>query len=165
MRGHSRRPRTNPSVPHTFTTSSLRPGRVLFGPAVPISCLPSCSVMVGPETRTFGALFQQAVGVKSDDARGKVLVLASNGHRDVSLGGGTKLSQLARYGLAGVLTDAWLRDCAQLQSRPFAAYCSAEAVRRGGDVITPYQANVPIVVAGWACTRGRASLPTTLVGW
>ncbi|MET7764268.1 hypothetical protein ABZS71_20420 [Streptomyces sp. NPDC005393] len=92
------------------------PGRVLFGPAVTISFFPSCSVMVDPETHTFGALFQQAVGVKSDDARGKVLVLASNGHRDVSIGGGTKLSLLARYGLAGVLTDARLRDFAQLQS-------------------------------------------------
>lgn len=82
-------------------------------------------------------------------------MLASNGHREVSIGGGTKLSLLARYGLAGVLTDARLRDFAQLQFYPFAAYCSAEAVRWGGDVITPYQANVPIVVAGVGVHPGQ----------
>ncbi|MER6421163.1 hypothetical protein [Streptomyces sp. NPDC001137] len=95
------------------------------------------------------------MGVKSDDARGKVLVLASNGHRDVLIGGGTNLSLLARYGLAGVLTDAWLRDFAQLRSYPFAAYCSAEAVRWVGAVITPYQANVPIVVTGVGVHPGQ----------
>ncbi|WP_368656225.1 RraA family protein [Streptomyces viridosporus] len=131
------------------------PGRVLFGPAVTISFFPSCSVMMDPETHTFGALLRQAVGVEPDGGRGKVLVLASNGHRDVSIGGGTKLSLLTRYGLAGVLTDARLHDFAQLQSHPFAAYCSAEVVRWGGDVITPYQANVPVVVAGVGVHPGQ----------
>jgi regulator of RNase E activity RraA len=140
---------------HIHDLVTPTPGRVLFGPAVTISFFPSCSVMMDPETHTFGALLRQAVGVEPDGGRGKVLVLASNGHRDVSIGGGTKLSLLTRYGLAGVLTEARLRDFAQLQSHPFAAYCSAEAVRWGGDVITPYQANVPVVVAGVGVHPGQ----------
>ncbi|MEU1036175.1 RraA family protein [Streptomyces mirabilis] len=140
---------------HIHDLVTPTPGRVLFGPAVTISFFPSCSVMMDSETHTFGALLRQAVGVEPDGGRGKVLVLASNGHRDVSIGGGTKLSLLTRYGLAGVLTDARLRDFAQLQSHPFAAYCSAEAVRWGGDVITPYQANVPVVVAGVGVQPGQ----------
>ncbi|WP_220040807.1 RraA family protein [Streptomyces sp. NTH33] len=140
---------------HIHDLVTPTPGRVLFGPAATISFFPSCSVMMDPETHTFGALLRQAVGVEPDGGRGKVLVLASNGHRDVSIGGGTKLSLLTRYGLAGVLTDARLRDFAQLHSHPFAAYCSAEAVRWGGDVITPYQANVPVVVAGVGVHPGQ----------
>lgn len=52
-------------------------------------------------------LFYEAVG---DEPQGKVLVLASNGHTDVSMGGGTKLSRLQNHGCAGVLTDGRLRD-------------------------------------------------------
>ena len=52
-------------------------------------------------------LFYEAVG---DHPEGKVLVLASNGYTDVSMGGGTKLSRLQEHGCAGILTDGRLRD-------------------------------------------------------
>lgn len=140
---------------HIHDLVTPTPGRVLFGRAVTISYFPSCSATVDPETHSFDALFRQAVDVDASKAGGTVLVLASNGHRDVSIGGGTKLARLAHRHLAGVLTDARLRDFAELRAYPFAAYCSGEAVHWGGDVITPYQANVPVVVAGVGVHPGQ----------
>jgi 4-hydroxy-4-methyl-2-oxoglutarate aldolase len=140
---------------HILDLVTPTPGRVLFGPAATISYFPSCSASMDPETYNFDALIQQAVGADADEAAGKVLVLASNGYRGASVGGGTKLSWLARYRLAGVLTDARLRDFDELRTYPFAAYCSGATVRWGGDVLTPYQANVPIVVAGVGVLPGQ----------
>jgi hypothetical protein len=64
---------------------SPTPGRVLFGPAVTISYYPSCSAALDPERYNLANLFYEAVG---DDPDGKVVVLASNGYTDVSMGGG-----------------------------------------------------------------------------
>ena len=44
---------------------------------------------------------------------GQVLVMSSGGHPDVSLGGSTKLSRITNHGLAGVLCDGKLGDCAR----------------------------------------------------
>jgi len=128
---------------HILDLVSPTPGRVLFGPAVTISYFPSCSTALDPERYSLANLFYEAVG---DDPAGKVLVLASNGHTDVSLGGGTKLFRLQEHGLAGVLTDGRLRDFDELAGYDFAAYCSGEATRWGGDHVTPFQANVPVVL-------------------
>jgi 4-hydroxy-4-methyl-2-oxoglutarate aldolase len=130
---------------HILDLVSPTPGRVLFGPAVTISYFPSCSAGIDPATYNLGNLFYEAVG---DEPEGKVLVLASNGHPDQSMGGGTKLARLEHHGLAGVLTDGRLRDFAELRDYDFAAYCSGEATRWGGDVVTPFQANVPVVLHG-----------------
>ena len=120
------------------------PGRVLFGPAVTISYFPSCSAGLDPERYNVQNLFYEAVG---DHPKGKVLVLASNGYTDVSMGGGTKLSRLQEHGCAGILTDGRLRDFDELAKYDFAAYCSGEATKWGGGEVTPAQANVPVVVS------------------
>ena len=39
-----------------------------------------------------------------------MIVLASNGYTNTSMGGGTKLLRLQEHGCAGVLTDGRLRD-------------------------------------------------------
>jgi 4-hydroxy-4-methyl-2-oxoglutarate aldolase len=130
---------------HILDLVSPTPGRVLFGPAVTISYYPTCSVGLDPERFNLQNLFYEAVG---DQPEGKVVVLASNGYIDVSMGGGTKLSRLQNHGCAGVLTDGRLRDFDELARYDFAAYCSGEATRWGGAEITPFQANVPVVVAG-----------------
>src|ERR671916_1841124 len=83
---------------HILDLVSPTPGRVLFGPAVTISYFPSCSASLDPERYNLANLFSEAV---VNDPDGKVLVLASNGYTDVSLGGGTKLSRVQRHGLAG----------------------------------------------------------------
>ena len=137
---------------HILDLVSPTPGRVLFGPAVTISYFPSCSAALDPERYNFANLFYQAVG---EDPVGKVLVLASNGYTDVSMGGGTKLMRLQVHGLAGVLTDGRLRDFSELAGYDFASYCSGEATRWGGGEVTPFQANVPVVVSGVGVMPGQ----------
>ena len=58
-------------------------------------------------------------------------------------------------GWPGVLTDGRLRDFAELAGYDFAAYCSGEATHWGGDVVTPFQANVPVVVGGVGMMPGQ----------
>jgi 4-hydroxy-4-methyl-2-oxoglutarate aldolase len=128
---------------HILDLVSPTPGRVLFGPAVTISYFPSCSADLDPDRYSLANLFYEAVG---DEPAGKVVVLASNGYTDTSLGGGTKLLRLQQHGCAGVLTDGRLRDFDELARYEFAAYCSGEATRWGGDDVTPFQANVPVVL-------------------
>jgi len=129
---------------HILDLVSPTPGRVLFGPAVTISYFPTCTAAMDPERYNLGNLFAEAVG---DDPAGKVLVLASNGYTDVSMGGGTKLSRLQRSGCAGVLTDGRLRDFDELARYDFAAYCAGEATHWGGGEVTPLLVNVPVVLA------------------
>jgi Aldolase/RraA len=81
-------------------------------------------VDLDPTHCTLANLFYEAVG---DEPAGKVIVLASNGYTDTSMGGGTKLLRLQEHGCAGVLTDGRLRDFDELTRYDFAAYCSGEA--------------------------------------
>lgn len=130
---------------HILDLVSPTPGRRLFGPAVTIAYFPTCSHALDPGTYNFADVFYQAV---NGDAAGGVLVLASNGHRDTSLAGGTKLARVQKMGLAGVLADGRLRDFDELAGFAFATYCYGEATRWGGDTVTPYLANVPVVISG-----------------
>lgn len=137
---------------HVLDLVSPTPGRVLFGPAATISYYPSCSVAIDPQRYNFANVFDEAVG---DQPAGKVLVLASNGYTNTSMGGGTKLFRLQQVGLAGVFTDGRLRDFEELARYDFATYCSGEATRWGGDVVTPFQANVAVVVGGVGVMPGE----------
>jgi 4-hydroxy-4-methyl-2-oxoglutarate aldolase len=137
---------------HILDLVSPTPGRVLFGPAVTISYFPSCSAALDPERYNLGKLFYEAVG---DEPEAKVVVLASNGYADSSMGGGTKLSRLQVHGCAGVITDGRLRDFDELARYDFAAYCSGEATKWGGDEVTPFQANVPVVLSGVGVMPGQ----------
>src|ERR671914_241314 len=131
---------------------SPTPGRTLFGQAVTISYFPSCSADLDPTQCTLAILFYEPVG---GELAGKVIVLASNGYTDTSMGGGTKLMRLHQNGCAGVLTDGRLRDFDELARYDFAAYCSGEATRWGGDSVTPFQANVPVVLRGVGVMPGH----------
>jgi 4-hydroxy-4-methyl-2-oxoglutarate aldolase len=137
---------------HVLDLVSPTPGRVLFGPAATISYYPTCSVALDPQHYNFANMFYEAVG---DQPAGKVLVLASNGYTNTSLGGGTKLFRLQQHGLAGVLTDGRLRDFEELARYDCTAYCSGEATHWGGDVVTPFQANVTVVVGGVGVMPGQ----------
>ena len=137
---------------HILDLVTPTPGRVLFGPAVTISYFPSCSAALDPERYNLADLFYEALG---ESPEGKVLVLASNGYTDASMGGGTKLARLHHHRLAGVLTDGRLRDFAELRDYDFAAYCAGEATRWGGDLVTPHQANVPVVLRGVGVMPGQ----------
>jgi 4-hydroxy-4-methyl-2-oxoglutarate aldolase len=137
---------------HILDLVTPTPGRVLFGPAVTISYFPSCSAALDPDRYSLANLFYEAVG---DEPEGKVVVLASNGYTGVSMGGGTKLSRLQDHGCAGVLTDGRLRDFDELAGYEFASYCSGETTKWGGGEVTPFQANVPVVISGVGVVPGH----------
>jgi 4-hydroxy-4-methyl-2-oxoglutarate aldolase len=130
---------------HVLDLVSPTPGAILFGPAVTISYFPTCEEALDPDRYNFANLFYEAVG---DDPEGKVLVLSSNGHPQVSLAGGTKLSRVHNHRMAGILADGRLRDFDELAAYDFVAYCTGEATRWGGDILTPFQSNVPVVLSG-----------------
>jgi len=71
------------------------------------------------------------------------------------MGGGTNLLRAQEARLAGVLTDGRLRDFEELARYEFATYCSGETSRVGEDVVTPFQANVPVVLGGVAVIPGQ----------
>ncbi|MEV6175686.1 RraA family protein [Streptomyces sp. NPDC052015] len=136
---------------HIDNLVSPTPGRVLLGPAVTISYFPACRETLPPDQYSFSRLFREAV---RDGAQGSVLVLAANGYPDVSLGGGSKLALVAAHGLAGVLADGRLRDFPEIAAYDFAAYCLGQTSRWGGDVVTPFETNRPVVVSGVAVRPG-----------
>jgi 4-hydroxy-4-methyl-2-oxoglutarate aldolase len=136
---------------HLLDLVSPTPGRRLFGPAVTISYLPACGAALTPERYNFKTLFYQAIGGGAD---GHVLVLASNGYTDASLGGATKLSRVQNHRLAGILADGRLRDFAELERYNLAIYCRGETTRWGGDTVTPFEANRPVVIGGVAIHPG-----------
>jgi regulator of RNase E activity RraA len=136
---------------HLLDLVSPTPGRHLFGPAVTLAYFPACRSALPPERYNFGELFYQAIEGGAD---GHVLVLASNGQTDASLGGGSKLSRVQNHRLAGVLADGRLRDFTELQHYDLAIYCRGETTRWGGDTVTPYEANRPVVIGGVAIRPG-----------
>ena len=136
---------------HILDLVSPTPDRVLFGPAATISYFPTCDAAIDPGRHDFATLFHAAVGASP---AGKVLVLASNGAPDVSLGGGTKLARLDRFGLAGLLTDGRIRDFAELADRGASVWCHGEATHWGGADRVPFRADEPVVVAGVAVFPG-----------
>ena len=136
---------------HVLDLVSPTPDRVLFGPAVTISYFPTCQETLDPDRYNFAKLFYEAVGETPEN---KVLVLASNGYRDVSMGGGTKMSRVQNNGMAGILADGRLRDFDELATYDFTTFCTGEATRWGGDAITPFQANVPVVMSGVGIVPG-----------
>lgn len=135
---------------HLLPLVSPDPTRPVFGPAVTVAFLPYRDDL--PQTDLgFAALFYQAVG---PDPGGKVLVLSSGGHPDVSHAGGTKLSRVGNHGLAGVVADGRLRDFAQLRDYGFGVWCRGEATRWGGDTVMPYAANIAVEIDGVCLVPG-----------
>jgi regulator of RNase E activity RraA len=135
---------------HVLPLVSPCPERVLFGRAATVSFMPWRDD-VEEASKTFADLFHEAVG---DDPSGRVLVLSSGGHPQVSHGGGTKLSRVANHRLAGVLADGRLRDFRQLRGHDFATWCRGESTRWGGDTVMPYAANTTVEFAGVCITPG-----------
>ncbi len=118
----------------------------IVGPAATVSFLPTRDDLMDQNKHSLGpAIYRALEGRKVE---GAVLVMASNGHPETSLGGSTKLSRLENMNMAGVVCDGRLRDFEELGAYSFSSYCTGEAVRAGGNEIRPYLANVPVNVAG-----------------
>lgn len=124
---------------------SPTPQRIVFGQAVTMNYLPVREDLDNAQINNYARLFYQAIG---EQGNGKVLVMASNGYSDVSMGGGTKHSRLQNHRLNGLITDGRLRDFDELENYDFGTYCRGKAVRWGGDVVVPTEVNTSIVLAG-----------------
>lgn len=131
---------------HIIDLDSPNPERLLIGPALTVSFLPVRSDFMDRKKHTIGPAIYRAIGNRNP--KDAVLVMASNGYRDASLGGGTGFSRLEYMGFSGVLTDGRLRDYEELASYGFATYCRGETVRMGGNEVQPYLSDVPISVGG-----------------
>jgi 4-hydroxy-4-methyl-2-oxoglutarate aldolase len=130
---------------------SPTPGRVLFGVAVTIRFLPYRKDLFQEEANSFARCFYAAIG---NEPHGKVVVLDSAGYGNTSVGGGTKLSRLNNTGVAGLITDARLRDFRELGEYEPVFYCAGETVRAGTAELMPYAANVPVVLDGVTIVPG-----------
>jgi 4-hydroxy-4-methyl-2-oxoglutarate aldolase len=130
---------------HVDGLVSPAPGKVAFGPAATMRCLPGRADVRDPERHDFVPLFREAVGA---DPAGKVLVIAAEGYPGESVAGGKKLTRLETAGCSGLVTDGSLRDFAGLAEMSFSAWCSGETVRWAGDNLMPYEAGVPVELRG-----------------
>jgi regulator of RNase E activity RraA len=130
---------------------SPTPGRKLFGRALTIRYIPHRSDVAAHDTPSFARFFYDAIG---DGAEGAVLVLDSSGQHDVSVGGGAKFSRLHNHRLAGLVTDARIRDFDELARFDPVFYCRGEAVQAGGSDLMPIAANVPVSLCGTTVLPG-----------
>lgn len=135
--------RSLPHRCHVLDLVSPTPGRVLFGPAATMGFVPHREDLDEHGSWGFARLFYRAIEGAPPDA---VLVMASGGSPDVSLGGATKLSRVGNHGLAGILTDGRLRDHDELATYPFTTYCRGETPLAGGGTVMPLVTGAPVVV-------------------
>ena len=131
---------------HIIGLQSPDPEKVLFGQAVTIGFLPIRKDFMDPQKHSLGPLFYQSIA--KVNAEGKVLVISSGGHQNISLGGGTKLSRVRNHKMAGILCDGRVRDFGDLKNYPIAVYCKGETLRAGGNEIQPYTFDQPVIVDG-----------------
>jgi len=136
---------------HILDLVSPTPGRRLFGRAVTIRYVPCRADISDADRRTFASCFYEAIG---DGAEGLVLVLDSSGQRDVSVGGGAKFSRLHNRGLAGLITDARIRDFDELARLNPVFYCRGEAVAAGARDLMPVASNGPVSLRGTTVLPG-----------
>lgn len=144
-------------VMHRATLHDLvspTPERILFGPAVTLRFLPQREDLYDAAQHNFARLFYEAIGTEDGAGRGRVLVLSSSGHPDISLGGGIKLARAATLGLAGVIADARLRDLSELGGYDLSIWCRGSTPRGGQHSVMPWEANVAVDLAGATVVPG-----------
>jgi 4-hydroxy-4-methyl-2-oxoglutarate aldolase len=129
---------------HILDLVSPTPGRKLFGRAVTIRYIPY-RADIDNDGWSFARAFSEAIG---EGAEGAVMVIDSAGEYDVSIGGGAKFSRLHNHGLAGLITDARIRDFNELAAFDPVFYCRGETVQAGTATLMPIAANVPVSLHG-----------------
>lgn len=136
--------------PASFTSlASPDPSQVIFGPAVTIGYLPYRDDW-SPVPAFKDCLERALAGAPPHS----VLVLSSGGHPQTSHAGGVKLSRVLSHDVAGVVVDGRLRDFSELRDHGLPVWCVGEAVRWGGDTVTPALSNVPVEVFGVCVSPG-----------
>lgn len=136
---------------HIDDLVSPAPERWVLAEAVTMRFAPFRADLFDADRHDFGALAVEAAG---DEPSGKVLVASCGGHPERPIAGGKKLSRLANLGMAGVVSDARLRDFGEVVDLGIAAWVAGETVRQAGDTMMPLEANVPLVVGGVTVVPG-----------
>ncbi|WP_449470129.1 RraA family protein [Sphingobium chungangianum] len=140
-----------PHRAHILDLVSPTPGRVLFGRAATIRYLPYREDLSSNQTSSFSRFFYEAITEEFDET---VLVLNNPCGAEISIGGGVKFSRLHNHKVAGLITDARIRDFAELASYDPVFYCSGEAVEAGVRALMPIAVNVPVNLRGTAVVPG-----------
>jgi regulator of RNase E activity RraA len=130
---------------HILDLVSPTPGRVLFGRAATINFMPYREDYHEAKRPGFARSFYKAVREKFDET---VLVLNNPSQADTSIGGGIKFSRLHNHRVAGLVTDARLRDFDELASYGSVFYCGGEAAQAGSHTLMPIAENVPVTLRG-----------------
>jgi regulator of RNase E activity RraA len=136
---------------HILDLVSPTPGRVLFGRAATIRYVPYRQDLAADEPTGFARFFYEAV---AEDFENTVLVLNNPAPAGTSIGGGVKFSRLHNHRLAGLVTDARLRDFAELSGYSPVFYCRGEAAQAGSHALMPICANVPVDLRGTTVLPG-----------
>jgi 4-hydroxy-4-methyl-2-oxoglutarate aldolase len=136
---------------HILDLVSPAPGRVLFGRAATICYVPYRQDLSEEATPSFARAFYQAV---IGDFEETVLVLNNPSHTDTSIGGGVKFSRLHNHRVAGLITDARLRDFDELACYTPVFYCSGEAAAASSHMLMPIAVNVPVNLRGTTIVPG-----------
>lgn len=136
---------------HVLDLASPSPELLLFGPAATIRFFPRRPGLERAAIADFGAALHAAVG---EEAEGRVLVIAAGDAPDAAVAGGKKLTRVAALKMAGVLTDARLRDFVEIIELGLVAYCRGETILADRSDLMPYEAGVPVTIDGVAVAPG-----------
>jgi 4-hydroxy-4-methyl-2-oxoglutarate aldolase len=136
---------------HIIDLVSPTPGRVLFGRAATIRYVPFRQDLSDAKKPGFAHFFYEAI---AGNPEGTVLVVNNPVDADSSIGGGVKFSRLHNHKLAGLVTDARLRDFAELAAYSPVFRCGGEAAQAGSEAAMPIAANVPVNVRGTTILPG-----------
>lgn len=136
---------------HILDLISPTPGRVLFGRAATIRYVPYREDLAGERMPNFARAFYDAI---TADFQETVLVLNNPCCAETSIGGGVKFSRLHNHKVAGLITDARIRDFGELASYGPVFYCGGEAAQAGARALMPVAVNVPVNLRGTAVLPG-----------
>lgn len=136
---------------HIAGLVSPTPTRVLFGRAATIRYVPFRQDLSDGPFASFARSFYEAA---TGHLEGTVLVLNNPCQGDASIGGGVKFSRLHNFGLAGLITDARVRDFDQLAAYDPVFYCGGEAAQASSHALMPVAVNVPVTLRGTTIVPG-----------
>ncbi|MEW6582605.1 MAG: RraA family protein [Actinomycetota bacterium] len=136
---------------HVIDLVTPTPDAVLVGPVATLQFMPNRRDLHPDGGDRFDALLADAA---AGAAPGAVLVMSSAGHPDEALAGGKKVARVEAAGFAGLVCDGRLRDMDEIAGFDVACFARGETIRAAGDRVTPFAANVPVVVAGVTVVPG-----------
>lgn len=122
----------------------------VVGPAATVRFLPAREDL-DESALAWPRAFHEAVG---EAPPGKVLVVGSTRRPEVTLAGGTKLSRLERWDLAGALVDGRVRDFDEVAALDAGVWCRGEGLRWGGDRRMALDVDVPLAVGDVTISPG-----------